>query len=431
MTNQLDFYHELKWRGIIEASSIQDEEKLRSLINNEKFAFYIGYDPTSPSLQIGNLFCVVTMKRLQLMGHTPICVVGGATGMIGDPSGKNAERQLLTEEVLQYNLQGQKSQLESLLDFTCEKNPAKILNNYDWMNKFSFIEFLRDVGKRFRLSEMLAKDSVKSRLHSEAGISFTEFTYQMLQAYDFRILAKEHQVKVQLGGADQWGNITAGIDLARKMDGNEVYGIVIPLVTDSNGNKFGKSESGTAIYLNKEMTSPYQMYQFLLNTDDQSVIKYLKYFTFLTPEMINELEEKTKSEPHLRLAQKRLALEVVTLVHGKKGLESAERATQIFFGDKIENLNDSDLVAIFSDVPSIELTLPQLETGFPILELLAQTPLFSSKGEARRSVEQKGVSLNNSPLVDPNLLITKDHLASESALVLRKGKKNYCLVKFK
>jgi tyrosyl-tRNA synthetase len=350
--------------------------------------------------------------------------------MIGDPSGKSTERVLLTEDLIEANIKGQRAQLEKLLDFNNGENSAIIVNNYDWMSKFSFIEFLRDVGKRFRISEMLAKDSVKSRLNSEVGISFTEFTYQMLQAYDFRILAKEKNVKLQLGGADQWGNITAGIDLARKMDGNEVYGIVIPLVTDSNGNKFGKSEGGTAIYLDPEMTSPYQMYQFLLNAEDTTVVKYLKFFTFLSLDEIKSLEEKVISEPHLREAQKTLARELVLYVHGEEGLKASEKATKIFFGEKIENLKDKDLTAIFKDVPSIEESKELLINGISILDLLAKTPLFTSKSEARRSIEQKGIYLNNDAVSDIALVVKSEHLASETCLVIRKGKKNYCVVRF-
>ena len=281
----MNFYEELVARGLIEATSSED---LPDLLNNKKISFYIGYDPTAKSLQIGNLVCMITMKRFQLAGHKPYVVIGGATGMIGDTSGKSTERVLLTDEVIQINIAAQKKQFQQILDFTPGPAAAVMVNNYDWMGKFTFIEFLRDVGKRFRLTEMLAKESVKNRLNSEVGISFTEFTYQMLQAYDFKFLAKEHDVVLQVGGGDQWGNITAGIDLARKMDGRQVYGIVIPLVTDSNGNKFGKSEGGTAIYLDPEMTSPYQMYQFLLNSDDSSVIRYLHYFTFLTLDEIKQ-----------------------------------------------------------------------------------------------------------------------------------------------
>jgi tyrosyl-tRNA synthetase len=423
----MNFYQELVARGLIEATSSED---LPDILNNKKIAFYIGYDPTAKSLQIGNLLCVVMMRRFQLAGHTPYCVIGGATGMIGDPSGKNSERNLLTEDVIAENIKGQRGQLEKLLDFSSGKNAAVIVNNFDWMSKFSFIDFLRDIGKRFRVTEMLAKESVKNRINSEVGISFTEFTYQILQAYDFRILAKEHNVILQMGGADQWGNITAGIDLARKMDGNHVYGLVIPLVTDANGNKFGKSEGGTAIYLDPEMTTPYQMYQYLLNSDDASVVKYLKYFTFLSLSEIEALEGSTKTEPHLRSAQKVLAAEVVKMVHGEAGLESALFATKIFFGEKIENLKDRDLNAIFRDVPSVELKRETLKTGLPLLDMLAQTPLFASKAEAKRSVEQKGVYVNNFAVIEGAAVLNESSLASETCLVVRKGKKNYCVVKF-
>jgi len=425
----MDLYTDLKLRGLIEASSLVDENELKNLLNGKSISFYIGYDPTSPSLQIGNLLAIVTMKRLQLKGHKPYVVIGGATGMIGDPSGKNAERNLLTEDVLATNIKGQRAQLSRLLNFDCGENSAVMVNNYDWISKFSLIEFLRDVGKRFRLSDMLAKDSVKSRLNSDAGISFTEFTYQMIQGYDFRHLAKMYNVTLQMGGGDQWGNITAGIDLARKMDGNSVHGIVTPLVTDSNGNKFGKSEGGTTIYLDPEMTSPYQMYQFLLNTDDTSVVKYLKYFTFLSLDEIARLEEEMKSAAHLRSAQKALAQEVVVTVHGEAGLEAALSATKIFFGEKITKLKDKDLISIFKDVPSVELKFSELEAGILVADLLALTPLFASKGEAKRSLEQKGVYLNNDA-TEINLTVTKANLASETCLVIRKGKKNYCVVKF-
>jgi len=423
----MNFYQELVARGLIEATS---SEELPDLLNNKKISFYIGYDPTAKSLQIGNLFALITMKRFQNAGHRPYVLIGGATGMIGDPSGKNSERVLLTEEVIQVNIEAQKKQFQRVLDFNCGENSAVMVNNYDWMGKFSFIEFLRDVGKRFRVTEMLAKESVKNRINSEVGISFTEFTYQMLQAYDFKFLAKEHDVVLQMGGGDQWGNITAGIDLTRKMDGKQVYGIVIPLVTDAHGNKFGKSEGGTAIYLDPEMTSPYQMYQYLLNSDDASVVKYLKYFTFLSLDEIALLEQKTISEPHLREAQKVLASEVVKIVHDEAGLQSALSATKIFFGEKIANLKDKDLMSIFRDVPSVELKREVLSAGLPLLELLALTPLFGSKGEAKRSVEQKGVYLNNDSVTEMALILNEQNLASETCMVIRKGKKNYCVVKF-
>lgn len=422
----MTFYEQLEARGLI--ADVSNPE-LKNILNTQKISFYIGYDPTAKSLQIGNLFAIITMKRFQEAGHKPYVLLGGATGMIGDPSGKSQERVLLSEEIILQNIEAQKKQFKKILKFDGD-NAATMVNNFDWMGKFSFLEFLRDVGKRFRISEMIAKDSVKKRLESEAGLSFTEFCYQMLQAYDFRHLSKEHNIVLQMGGGDQWGNITAGIDYTRKMDQKQVYGLVIPLVTDSNGNKFGKSEGGTAIYLDPEMTSPYKMYQYLLNSEDESVVRYLKYFTFLSLDEIKVLEEKTKTEAHLREAQKVLAREVVTLVHGTEGFEAAMNATNIFFGQKIENLKDKDLISIFQDVPSIELTKAELEEGIQILDLLAKTPLYPSKAEARRSIDQKGVYLNNSPLLDSTLKISSEHLASETCMVIRKGKKNYCVVRF-
>ena len=422
----MHFYEELESRGLI--ADVSNTE-IKEILNTKKISFYIGYDPTAKSLQIGNLFAMITMKRFQEAGHKPYVLLGGATGMIGDPSGKSTERVLLTEEVIRENIEAQKKQFQRILKFD-GANPAIMVNNYDWMGQFSFLGFLRDVGKRFRISEMIAKDSVKKRLESEVGLSFTEFCYQMLQAYDFRHLALHNDVILQMGGGDQWGNITAGIDYARKMDARQVYGIVIPLVTDSNGNKFGKSEGGTAIYLDPEMTSPYQMYQFLLNSDDSSVVKYLKYFTFLSLDEIAILEEKTKTEAHLRNAQKTLAAEVVKLVHGEEGLNAALTATKIFFGERITNLKDKDLNAIFQDVPSVELKRSDLQLGIPYLDLLAATPLFGSKGEAKRSVEQKGVYLNNDTVPEMSAKLDESHLASETCMVIRKGKKNYCVIKF-
>ena len=422
----MDFYSELEARGLIADVSSPD---LKEILNTKKISFYIGYDPTAKSLQVGNLFTMITMRRFQDAGHRPYILLGGATGMIGDPSGKSTERVLLNEDVIKENVEAQKKQFNRIVRLEGE-NAATMVNNYDWMGKFSFLEFLRDVGKKFRISEMIAKESVKKRLESEVGLSFTEFCYQMIQAYDYRHLSLNHDVTLQMGGSDQWGNIIAGIDYTRKMDGKHVFGLVFPLVTDAHGNKFGKSEGGTAIYLDPEMTSPYQMYQFLLNSEDASVVKYLKYFTFLSLDEISALEEKTKNEPHLREAQKTLAAEVVKLVHGQEGLDSALYATRIFFGEKISQLKDKDLNAIFSGVPSIEVARSDLQKGFPILDLLASTPLFSSKGEARKSIDQKGVYLNNDPITDSTLSLTESHLASESCLVLRKGKKNYCVVKF-
>lgn len=422
MSNLLD---DLRARGLVEEVS---DEALGELFSRSTVSFYTGYDPTASSLQIGNLFAILTMRRLQLAGHRPVIIVGGATGMIGDPSGKNAERNLLSEETIAKNVSCIRAQLEKLLDFDCGKNSAILLNNHDWLGKFSFLDFLRDVGKRFRMGEMLAKESVKKRLNSEVGLSFTEFSYQMLQAYDFLHLYKEHGVKLQLGGGDQWGNITAGIDLIRKCESGSAYGMVIPLVTDANGNKFGKSEGGT-VYLDPQMTSPYQMYQYLLNSDDKKVATYLKYFTFLTMDEIAQLEQAITSAPEQRAAQKTLAAEVVRIVHGAAGLAAAEQATRIFFGEKIANLCDNDLKAIFADVPAVEIARSELAVGINIVDLLARTELYKSKSEARKSVEQNGAYLNNNKIEGIAQIVAEKDLASETALVLRKGKKNYCLVK--
>lgn len=420
----MNFFEELEARGIVNQFS---HEELKEILNDKKISFYCGYDPTAKSLQLGNLFAVITMMRLQRQGHKPYVLVGGATGMIGDPSGKSDERNLQTEDQVQANLAGQKAQLEKLLDFDGE-NAATMVNNIDWIGKFSFLDFLRDVGKKFRIGEMLSKDSVKSRISSEAGLSYTEFTYQVIQGYDFAHLNETYDVSLQIGGADQWGNMTAGMDLTRKMYQKPAFCMTIPLLTDSNGKKFGKSEGG-AIYLDPTMTSPYKMYQFLLNSDDTSVVKYLKALTFLTLDEIAEYEKKVETEPHLRESQKRLAQEIVTLVHGKEGFEAAMKATDFFFGKVIENTTDEELAGIFDDVPSVELAKTQLgEISY--LDMLAQTPLFKSKGEARKMVGQNGVAINNVKNQDVDHIISSSDLASESCLIVKKGKKNYCVIKF-
>ena len=425
--SDLTCYEDLKTRGIIE--NISNDELINKL-NNSSVSFYCGYDPTAKSLQIGNFFAMVTMKRLQKYGHKPYVLIGGATGMIGDPSGKSAERNLLDEQTLNENISGMSLQLEKIVEFNDEPNSAFLVNNYDWMSKFSFLDFMRVVGKHLRLTEMLSKESVKLRINSEAGISFTEFSYQALQGYDFVHLNKEYDVTLQFGGGDQWGNIVAGLDLTRKMNGKHVYGMVTPLVTDANGKKFGKSEGGATIYLDPEMTSPYKMYQYLLNADDSKVIQYLKYFSFKPLDEISALEKEGKEAPHLRAPQKALAEEVVEMIHGKNGLESALRATSFFFGGKIENISDKDVASIFEDVPAVTLSKSFLEDeGGDLLEMLAETPLFKSKGEAKRSVSQNGVAINNEK-VSEKFKVNQDALASESTLVVRKGKKNYCVVKF-
>lgn len=420
-----DIISELQQRHLVEKIS---SPALADILRQESVAFYCGFDPTAPSLQIGNLCAVLVMRRLQEAGHKPVTVIGGATGMIGDPSGRSSERQLLDEETLRRNLEAQRGQLSRFLDFhgPCA---ACLLNNRDWLGDSNLIAFLRDIGKHFRLGEMLARESVRRRLDSEAGMSFTEFSYQILQAYDFLHLHRRHGVRLQIGGSDQWGNITAGIDLIRRLEGKEAYGMVMPLVTDSQGRKFGKSEVG-AIYLDAALTSPYQMYQYLLNSDDQSVIRYLKIFTFLPLEEIADLEKETCARPEARQAQRVLAQSVVKLVHGQAAAAAAERASRILFGEAIRDLTDDELDAIFNDVPSVTLPRSRLADGINIIDLLALVaPLFKSKGDARRALEQGGVYLNNQPVDSSTRTITAADLASATMLVVRRGKKNYCLVR--
>jgi tyrosyl-tRNA synthetase len=417
-------FQDLEARGIVNQTSHPElADKLNS--SSDPIKFYIGYDPTAPSLQIGNLFVITAMMRLERAGHLPFVLLGGATGMIGDPSGKSSERVLLSEDVLVANVASQRKQFEHFL------GKASFVNNYDWMKNFSFLEYLRVVGKRFRVGEMLAKDSVQARLNSDTGLSFTEFSYQTLQSYDFYHLNQNHGVTLQMGATDQWGNITAGIDFTRKMNGNQVYGMVVPLVTDSQGKKFGKSEGGTALYLDPTITSPYQMYQFFFNAEDQSVMQYLKYYTFLDMKDLLELEREVTANPHLREAQKVLAQEIVKMVHGEAGLAASEKATRIFFGESIEGISESELAMIFKDVPSVEVAGSLLAGQSTLLaDLLAMTPLFKSKGEAKRSLSQKGIYLNNKPIEDAEYKISQEDLVTERSLLIRKGKKNYCLVKF-
>ena len=422
----MNFYDDLKARGIIE--QLSHEEELEKKFNEGGVSFYCRYDPTAKSLQLGNLFTIVTCMRFQKAGHKPFMLVGGATGMIGDPSGKSEERNLLDMDTLNENIEAIRNQLGQFVDFDCGDNSAVMVNNADWWSGLGFLEFLRTIGKRFRVNEMLNKDSVKSRITSDAGISLTEFSYQVLQAYDFVTLNKNHSVSLQIGGSDQWGNMTAGTDLTRKMNQNQAYCMTMPLVTDQNGKKFGKSE-GNAVFLDGSMTSPYKMYQFLLNQDDSIVDALLKYYTFLSLDEISELAKKTESEPHMRQAQKTLAEEVVKLVHGEEGVEAALRATSFFFGQKIENVTDSQLSSIFEDVPSVTLEKSFLDGG-DYLEMLAQTPLFKSKGEARRSVQQNGVAINNVKCADLEKKMSAADLASETSLIIKKGKKNYCVIKF-
>ncbi len=415
----------LSERGIVNTVS---DPALGDLFAKERVSFYCGYDPSFHSLQIGNLFAIVTMRRLQELGHRPVVLVGGATGCIGDPSGRSTERNLLDLEAVERNVKGIRRQLESLIDFSDRETGAILVNNYDWLSKFTLLDFLRDAGRRFRVGEMLARESVKRRMESEDGVSFTEFSYQILQACDFLHLYQKHGVRLQIGGGDQWGNITAGIDLVRRVESAQVFGMVIPLVTDSQGRKFGKSTGGT-VYLDAEISSPYQMYQFLMNAEDVCVVDYLKYYTFLSMEEIAALAEEVRERPEKRLAQRRLAAEVVRFAHGAAGLAQAEKATAIFFGEAIENVSDAELRGIFAEVPKVEVPRAKLAEGMNVVELLALTPLWKGKNDARRSIEQRGAYLNNRPVESPDLNVDAGNLVGAETLVVRKGKKNYAVIR--
>ena len=412
-------------RGLIEQVS---HRSLFSLLDGDSLNVYMGIDPTFHSLQFGNLFALITLGRLQRGGHRPWIVLGGATALIGDPSGKNAERPLLSEEQVSANGDAIVGQLEGLLDFE-GKRGAVVLDNREWTEDQGYLKFLREVGRYFRLADMLARDSVKGRLDSGVGMNYTEFSYQVMQAYDFLCLYDRHGIRLQVGASDQWGNIVAGIDLVRKKRGEEVFGLTFPLVTDHAGRKFGKSEEG-ALFLDPALTTPYQLYQYLLNTDDSKSLEYLNFFTGLSLEDIGELGREQESRPEARAAQKALAAEVVGLLHGREGLSMVRTATDFFFGDGgLENLREEDVEGVVSHLPSIECPLLGREGGC-LFELLAATPLFKSKGEARRAVGQSGVYFNNRPVPADKTRVFPDDLVGGGCLVVRRGKKSYALVRF-
>ncbi len=390
---------------------------------------YIGFDPTASSLHVGTLLPIMGLVHAQRAGHTPIALVGGGTGLIGDPSGKSEERQLLTPELAAENAEGIHRQLESFLDFEVKSNPARMRNNLDWLGKVSMVEFLRDVGKHFSVNAMMRKESVKRRLENEAtGISFTEFSYQMLQAWDFVVLNEREGCTVQMGGSDQWGNITAGIDLLRRMRGVQGHGAVLPLLTTSSGTKFGKTEAGT-VWLDPERTSPFRFYQFWINQDDADAVQYLRYFTLLDRARIEEIAADQEAEPFRRHAQKALAEEVTRRVHGQDGLARALQATQALFGGSIEGLGAGEIADIFADVPSV--TLPKSDfdgEGKGVLSLLTEAGAATSNGDARRAIEGGGIYLNSGRVEDAGGTIGLDRAIDGRFLVVRKGKKSYFLV---
>jgi tyrosyl-tRNA synthetase len=421
---QGNIYDEFEWRGLL----FDATPELKDLLGKESVTAYIGFDPTAASLHVGSLLPIMGLARMQRFGHTSIALVGGGTGLIGDPSGKTVERQLLDREKVAENIEGIRSQLSHFLDFEKEGNPARIENNLDWLGELQMIDFLRDVGKHFTVNYMLSKESVKRRIESEDGISYTEFTYMMLQAYDFLELNRRADCVLQMGGSDQWGNILAGTDLIRRANGGKAHGLVFPLITNSAGTKFGKSESGN-VWLDPELTSPYKFYQFWLNTDDRDVIHYLKAFTWLNREEIDGLEKALEENPGAREAQRTLAREVTTMLHGEGELEKAEQAAKVLFGGSLENLSVKDLKDIFEDVPSTVIPRAELTgEGLGALELCTRTGLTSSNGEARRLIRQGGLFINNERVSDESGRITADLGIDSELLVLRKGKKSYHLV---
>lgn len=413
----------LKERGLFEAMTSPDLPKAVE----KPVTVYAGFDPSSDSLQAGNFVTIMTLCHFQRCGHKVIAVAGGATGMIGDPSGKSAERNLLSAEQVEKNLAGIRENLGRFLDFSHPTAPAKIVNNNDWMKQFTFVEFLRDVGKHFRMGTMLNKESVRARLESEAGMSFAEFSYQLLQAYDFLKLNETEGCTLQVGGSDQWGNITAGIDLIRKLRGIEAFGMTTPLICDCNGQKFGKSE-GNAVYLDQRKTSVYDFYQFFIRTVDADVIRYLKVFTFASLDEIAELDKQLKDAPEKRAAQMRLADEVTRMVHGEQGLQTARKASAVLFGESMEGLRAGDLLSIFANVDSTELPRAKVE-GAPVLDVAVAAGFCKSKGEGRRLLESGGLYVNNNRVQGLQAKIASSDIVDGSVLVLRSGKKNYHIVK--
>lgn len=422
-----NFVNELKWRRMLQDVMPGTEE----LLSKKMVRGYIGFDPTADSLGVGNLVQVMSLLHFQKAGHQPIALVGGATGMVGDPSGKSAERNLLSEDLLQHNLKCQKAQLEKFLDFNCGENSATIVNNYDWFKSFSFLDFIRDVGKHITVNYMMAKDSVKNRL--ENGMSFTEFSYQLVQGYDFYYLWKHHDVQLQMGGSDQWGNIVTGTELIRRKDGGEAYALTTPLIKKADGTKFGKTEGGN-VWLDAARTSPYKFYQFWLNVSDDDVSNYIRIFTLLGQEEIETLEAQHQSAPHQRLLQKTLAEDITKRVHSEADYKSAVEASEILFGkgtsEALNKLSESDLLTVFEGVPQVDFAKTEIEAGVDIVEFLSdKTNIFPSRGEARKMIQGGGVSINKNKMEDMSLLINSSHLINHKYILVQKGKKNYFLIK--
>jgi len=427
----MNFIEELQWRGMIHTMMPGTEEQLAK----EMTAAYVGIDPTADSLHIGHLVSVMMLKHFQRAGHKPIALVGGATGMIGDPSGKSAERNLLDEAALRHNQDCIQAQLEKFLDFTSNSpNAAEMVNNYDWMKGYSFLNFIRDIGKHITVNYMMAKDSVKKRLSNESnvGMSFTEFSYQLLQGYDFLHLYREKNCKLQMGGSDQWGNITTGTELIRRVTGGEAFALVCPLITKADGGKFGKTESGN-VWLDRRYTSPYKFYQFWLNVSDADAEKYIKIFTAIGKDEIEGLVAEHALAPHLRILQKRLAQDVTVMVHSEEDYQAAVEASGILFGnatsEALKKLDEDTLLAVFDGVPQFTVSKELLETGVKAIDLLTDhAAVFPSKGEMRKLVQSGGVSINKEKLENQDLLLDSSKLLNNKYLLVQKGKKNYYLL---
>ena len=427
----MNFVEELKWRGMVHTMMPGTEE----LLEKEMVTGYLGIDPTADSLHIGHLCGVMILRHFQRCGHKPLALVGGATGMIGDPSGKSQERNLLDEATLRHNQECIKKQLSKFLDFESDApNKAELVNNYDWMKDFTFLDFARTVGKHITVNYMMAKDSVQKRLNGEArdGLSFTEFTYQLLQGYDFLYLYEHKNCKIQMGGSDQWGNITTGAELIRRTNGGEVFALTCPLITKADGGKFGKTESGN-IWLDRRYTSPYKFYQFWLNVSDADAERYIRIFTALSKEEIDGLVAEQNAAPHLRPLQKRLAKEVTVMVHSEEDYNAAVEASNILFGnatsDALRRLDEATLLDVFNGVPQFEVSRDAISAGIKLLDLCTEkASVFPSKGEMRKLIQSGGVSLNKEKVTDIDMIINAEHLLDDKYLLVQKGKKNYFLL---
>lgn len=428
----MNFIDELKWRGMLHDIMPGTEEKLKT----EQMSAYVGFDPTADSLHIGHLVQVMLLRHFQNAGHQPIALIGGATGMIGDPSGKSNERSLLTEEELNNNQNSIKIQLGRFLDFESDiPNRALLVNNYDWMKDYSFLGFIRDIGKHITVNYMMSKDSVKKRLGSESnqGMSFTEFSYQLVQGYDFLYLYRELNCRLQMGGSDQWGNIVTGTELIRRKEGGEAYALTCPLITRSDGSKFGKTESGN-VWLDPEKTSPYSFYQFWLNVSDEDAGRYIRIFTMLGKEEIESLEREHAEAPHMRILQNRLAEEMTVIVHSREELDTAIEASQILFGkgttDTLKKINEKTFLSLFEGVPVFDVKADLLETGTALTDLCTlYSSVFGSKGEMRRLVQGGGVSVNKQKVSDPDMIIDQSLLLNGKYLLVQKGKKSYFIIR--